>query len=433
MILDQFANPDNPLRALRTAPGPEIWRDTEGTITHFVAAMGTTGTIMGCSRYLKEKNPADPDHRRAAGGRRSQIPGIRKWPEAYLPKIFDAHARRPRESRSRRTTREEMTRRLAREEGIFAGISSGRRAAPRRCAIAQEVKNAAIVLHRLRPRRPLPVHRRVPGLASMVPDPGLRHRDDPRRRGAAQALGPGRELSDGGVVGPGVRRSAASATGNDFLPHSPAARGGRSSCVLRSNDGLRVWSLGEPEDTEAELIQRFFDGIEKYTPQLVSWNGGGFDLPVLHYRALIHGVPAPRYWDTGDDDRDFKWNNYLEPLPRAPHRPDGRIGGLPATRHGAARRDRTTAAGFRASSAWTAARSCGRRGSAGEIADDPQLLRDRRRQHLPSLPALPADPRRAFGGRVRRRDRADARAHRSVGRAALEGIHRGVGRRVTMR
>ena len=80
---------------------------------------------------------------------------------------------------------------------------------------------------------------------------------------------------------------------------------------LREGDGFRVWTLGSAEDDEGALIKRFFDGIEKYTPQLVSWNGGGFDLPVLHYRAMIHGVQAPRYWDMGEDDREFKWNNYI--------------------------------------------------------------------------------------------------------------------------
>lgn len=83
------------------------------------------------------------------------------------------------------------------------------------------------------------------------------------------------------------------------------------SAVLRHADTLRVWSLGELDADEAELIRRFFDGVEKFTPTLVSWNGCAFDLPVLHYRALLHGIPAPRYWDTGDDDREFKWNNYL--------------------------------------------------------------------------------------------------------------------------
>jgi 3'-5' exonuclease len=99
-------------------------------------------------------------------------------------------------------------------------------------------------------------------------------------------------------------------TGSDFLQlhlHRVVA----ISCALRDRDAFRVWSLGEPDDPEKVLIQRFFDGIEKYTPQIVSWNGSGFDLPVLHYRALVHGVRAARYWDMGEDDRDFKWNNYI--------------------------------------------------------------------------------------------------------------------------
>ncbi len=83
------------------------------------------------------------------------------------------------------------------------------------------------------------------------------------------------------------------------------------SAVLHSGSQLKVWSLGEVDSSEKELIQRFFAGIEKYTPTLVSWNGGGFDLPVLHYRALLHGVTAARYWDMGEEDREFKWNNYI--------------------------------------------------------------------------------------------------------------------------
>ena len=100
------------------------------------------------------------------------------------------------------------------------------------------------------------------------------------------------------------------ASGNDFLQlhlHRVVA----IACALRDRDSFRVWSLGEPADDEGELIQRFFDGIEKYTPQIVSWNGGGFDLPVLHYRGMLHGVRAARYWDQGEDDREFKWNNYI--------------------------------------------------------------------------------------------------------------------------
>ncbi len=99
-------------------------------------------------------------------------------------------------------------------------------------------------------------------------------------------------------------------SGGDFLrPH--LHRVVAISVALRSAERFTVWSLGEPESPERELIQRFFDGIEKFAPTIVSWNGSGFDLPVLHYRALRHGIQAPRYWETGESDRDFKWNNYL--------------------------------------------------------------------------------------------------------------------------
>jgi hypothetical protein len=98
--------------------------------------------------------------------------------------------------------------------------------------------------------------------------------------------------------------------GSEFLPLH-LQRICAISVVLRHADKVKVWSLGDPQAPEAELVQRFFDGVDKFTPTLVSWNGGGFDLPVLHYRALLHGIQAPRYWDTGGDDRDFKWNNYL--------------------------------------------------------------------------------------------------------------------------
>ena len=122
LILDQFANADNP-QSHYEGTGPEIWRDTQGTLTHFVSSMGTTGTIMGVSRFLKEKNPAirivgcQPEEG-------SQIPGIRKWPEAYLPRIYDK-VRVDRLEYVSQSEAEDMTRRLAREEGIFAGISSG--------------------------------------------------------------------------------------------------------------------------------------------------------------------------------------------------------------------------------------------------------------------------------------------------------------------
>ena len=140
-MLDQFANPDNPLVHYEST-GPEIWKETGGRITHFVSSMGTTGTIMGCSRYFKEKNPkvqivgCEPQEG-------SQIPGIRKWPEAYLPKIYDRKRVDRIESVSQAEA-EEMTRRLAREEGIFAGISSGG-AVHVALRISRELKNSVIV------------------------------------------------------------------------------------------------------------------------------------------------------------------------------------------------------------------------------------------------------------------------------------------------
>jgi len=140
-VLDQFANPDNPRIHYETT-GPEIWRDTGGRITHFVSAMGTTGTIMGVSRFLKEKNPAITIVG-AQPAECSHIPGIRKWPEAYLPKIFDA-SRVDRTESVTQAEAEEMARRLAVEEGIFGGISAGGA-----CVIAlrsaAEVENATIV------------------------------------------------------------------------------------------------------------------------------------------------------------------------------------------------------------------------------------------------------------------------------------------------
>ena len=141
IILDQFANPDNPLSHYE-GTAPEIWRDTQGRITHFVSSMGTTGTIVGCSRYFKEKNSAiqiigvQPEEG-------AQIPGIRKWPEAYLPKIYDPRRVDKLEYVSQQEA-EEMTRRLAREEGIFCGISSGGALAVA-LRVSQSVQNATIV------------------------------------------------------------------------------------------------------------------------------------------------------------------------------------------------------------------------------------------------------------------------------------------------
>lgn len=117
------------------------------------------------------------------------------------------------------------------------------------------------------------------------------------------------ELSDEDV-GTAMMFMRQQQTGSDFLPlhqHRIVA----ISVALRTGDSFRVWTLGDEDSDEEEIVRRFFDGIERYAPDLVSWNGSGFDLPVLHYRALKHGIQAPRYWEVGDSDREYKWNNYL--------------------------------------------------------------------------------------------------------------------------
>ena len=140
IILDQFANPDNPL-AHYEGTAPEIWRDTNGKITHFISSMGTTGTIMGCARFFKEQNRnvqiigVQPEEG-------AQIPGIRKWPQAYLPKIYEGRNVDRLEYVSQNDA-EEMTRRMAREEGIFCGISSGG-ALSVALRISQQIENAVI-------------------------------------------------------------------------------------------------------------------------------------------------------------------------------------------------------------------------------------------------------------------------------------------------
>jgi cysteine synthase B len=139
-VLDQFANPDNP-RSHYEGTGPEVWRDTDGTITHFVSSMGTTGTIMGVSQFLKEKN-TDIQIVGVQPSEGSQIPGIRAWPKEYLPKIFDP--RRVDRTIEVSQQDENMTRRLAAEEGLFCGISSGG-AVSAALRLSQEVRDAVIV------------------------------------------------------------------------------------------------------------------------------------------------------------------------------------------------------------------------------------------------------------------------------------------------
>jgi cysteine synthase B len=155
IMLDQFANPDNPLAHYEDDRAGDLARH-RGKITHFVSSMGTTGTIMGCSRFFKEKNPkieivgCQPEEG-------SQIPGIRKWPEAYLPKIYDG-SRVDRLEYVGQADAEDMTRRMAKEEGLFAGISSGGAMAVA-LRVAEQVRERGDRHHRLRSRRPLSVYR----------------------------------------------------------------------------------------------------------------------------------------------------------------------------------------------------------------------------------------------------------------------------------
>ena len=193
--------------------------------------------------------------------------------------------------------------------------------------------------HRLRPRRPLSVDRRVSCLIcnpvlvfdiETIPDvPGLRRTI----------------FRPGTVRTPKWRNSPSSSgarNGNRFCPHH-LQRVAVISCALRAGKDFASGPWPSPEQNEAEIIQRFFDGIEKFTPQVVSWNGGGFDLPVLHYRGLIHGVVAPRYWDMGDGDyadSAISREQLHQPLPHPPSRPDGPAGDVTAARQRAARRSR---------------------------------------------------------------------------------------------
>ena len=126
----------------------------------------------------------------------------------------------------------------------------------------------------------------------------------------ARRLGQLHDLSDDDVAQVMFHQRRQETGSSEFLRHH-LHKIVAISVVLRLNDKLKIWSLGTLDSDEAELVKRFFDGLQHYTPTLVSWNGSGFDLPVLHYRSLVHGIAAPRYWDMGDENRDFKWNNYL--------------------------------------------------------------------------------------------------------------------------
>ena len=118
------------------------------------------------------------------------------------------------------------------------------------------------------------------------------------------------DLDDKNVARVMFHKRAEESGGSEFL-RQHLHRIVAISVVLRTPDKFKVWTLGDVDAPEEEILRRFFDGIDRFTPTLVSWTGSGFDLPVIHYRSLLHGIQAPRYWDTGNDDKNFKWNNYL--------------------------------------------------------------------------------------------------------------------------
>ena len=257
--LDQFANPANPLGHVR-GTGPELWEQTGGKITHFVSAMGTTGTISGCASYFKEVRKAAVEIIGCQPAAGASIPGIRKWPDEYVPKILRADL------------------------------------IDRYIEIAQQDAEDTTRAHRrdhLRPGRPLSFHLRVqigPVQAAVfdietVPDPEL------LRRCYQDA-----DASDEAVI-ERAKKEALEKGGSGMLPmqfHKIAC----ISLVYRdaAKGILRISSKRPPDQSEKEILEAFFLLIDRHSPQLVSWNGSGFDLPVIHLRALKHRVVCETYW-----------------------------------------------------------------------------------------------------------------------------------------
>ena len=258
---------------------------------------------------------------------------------------------------------EAMTRRLASEEGIFCGISAGRRVRGRAAHLARGRARDDRV-RRLRSRRPLPVDRRVSRLkldpwrsrGANDADPRLRHRDRCRTSPDCGARATARR-SVRRRRARLVRAAAPRPDRQRFRCRSICRRSSPSPARCATGTGLKIASVGNPADPEPELIRRFFDLVDSYVPQLVSWNGGGFDLPVLNHRALIHGVTAAKYWELGRRRPRLPLQQLPRALSHAAPRPDGRARDVPAARVGRARRDGAPLRLSRASSGWTAARS----------------------------------------------------------------------------
>ena len=373
------------------APARRSGATPTATITHFVSAMGTTGTIMGMSRFLKEKNPAITDRRRAAG-RGRVIPGIRKWPPAYLPKIFDRGARRSHRARLAGRRRGDGAPPRARGRHLRRHLV-GRRMRDRAARLAQARARDDRV-RRLRPRRSLPVDRRLPNDA----DPRLRHRDRARRRRHPPAQRHRcRSLPDADVHRL-VRSSGAP---------PPAATSRRCTCSRSSRSPARcaattTFACGrsaKPTEPEPELIRRFFDGIEKLYAAA----------RVVERRRLRPAGAAPSRADPRRGRAALLGLGRRRPrlqvttttcraTTRAT-RPDGRARAASSRAPSPGSTRWRGCAVSRARSAWTAPRSP-TAVAAGRARRSAQLLRVRRDEHVPPLPALPADARRARGRRI---------------------------------
>ena len=307
-VLDQFGNPDNWLSHYE-GTGPEIWRDTEGKITHFVSSMGTTGTIMGVSRYFKELNPeiqivgVQPEDGAC-------IPGIRRWPVEYLPRIYEP-ARVDRIVDVSQELSEKTMRLLATEEGIFAGVSSGGAMAVA-LQVAREEPGATVVSIVCDRGGPLHLFRSFSGITG--PDVNVLAFDIetiPDIEGGRKLYGlEGLDDQDVARVMFNKRREK---PGSEILP-AHLQKVIAISVVRRSAEGeqpaaISVRSLGTERSQEKEILAEFFALVDNQIPVLVSWDSTGFDLAVINHRGLIHSVPAGRYWDKEPDDPESVQNN----------------------------------------------------------------------------------------------------------------------------
>ena len=213
-----------------------------------------------------------------------------------------------------------------------------------------------------------------------------------------------------------VRRAGRRKSCSPSAARKPAANSCRTSSIASSRSRwscarairLKVWSLGDEGSPEKDLIERFFDGVDKYTPDLVSWNGAGFDLPVLHYRSLLHGITAARYWETGDSDTSFRYSNYLSRFHWRHMDLMDILSGFQGRGRASLQDVAVPARAARASSACTARRS-GRSICAGGLQAHPRLLRNRRAQYLSDLSAVRAAARTAERGRACARVRPSPR------------------------